>query len=466
MPDFLAITPEGFVDGLLTMDERAAAAHPLKPGYRLVRATADECAVASMMGRAVVHREGRLRVMPEPAALKWDAARRGRLSHLIEDRRRRQECRGASWWQEAVRRAGIEEIAEGDPAWAGPVASELPRPGCSVIPWVDVELIPGLWVRQIVTEADMADFEQHVLASRLFEEDEENTRARIARWLYAPTSLPLMMTWQGTPIQYECYHLDSSDLASDLGPGHVRAGFTTHLDDDRHFWFWAILAQPAFQAMYAAGLRTITASIVTNPPSYLAALQHYYNARVVGTSPDGRWAAAEYDLEWLVANPVTWPERRMAAAGWEWREGAVRVWQPSGAEVDALSAVLQDRWRFLAGGTRPQQILRDWTALDRATVMLGSLNDEIRYARIFRYRRDTTVSWASLLPFYDEPEQAVAARGFAEWARTVQYTKGTTFVPRVQYEHPVVQAHLAQQTFRLVRVREGGEELHELEFDF
>jgi hypothetical protein len=155
--------------------------------------------------------------------------------------------------------------------------------------------------------------------------------------------------------------------------------------------------------------------------------------------------------------------RLSAGVGWEWREGAVRVWEAGADDLAALPDQLRAAWRFLSGLDDALQIMQDWPPLDQATVLLGSLDGELRYARVYRHRRDARASFASVLPFYDEPEQAVADRGFRAWARLVGYEVGSIFVSREQFEHPVIQANIARLQ---PQVLQRGEDSYELDFDF
>lgn len=439
MPMYLAISPDGVVDGMLTMDERAAAVHPMKPGYRLMKTPPATCDAVRMMGRAAVVRDGRIAIMPEAAATKWEATRGVGFGTITEDRGRRRGCRGEAWWRRAVERAGIQEIADDDPAWSGPAAPKLPR-ARSRVPFVDVELKPGLWVRQITSEAEMDVFAQRVLAYRFFDEGDEDTRARIDGWLYGPSALPLRMEWRGRALQYEVYHVNVEE-----GPQVCRAGFNIHVDDERPFWLWALLAQPAFQALYAAGYRTIRAnSVITNPPSYIAALIEFYGARELGRSPDGRWAALEYDLEALVTAPPTWPNRPTAGPGWTGPAGAATLREAADADLPLMHQAITAAWSEEQAAPIHRQ-LDEWWELDRAAVLIGEQEGAVRYLRAARPRRTPGVAIISvMLPatIGTPQEQRAVSVAFFGWLKLAGFARASMFVPLAQWSHPRAQSLL------------------------
>lgn len=107
------------------------------------------------------------------------------------------------------------------------------------------------------------------------------------------------------------------------------------------------------------------------------------------------------------------------------------------ADVVSLPSTLEALWT--AGHPRlaiAQKILRQWFALDRATVLLGYRDDVLTDVRVARARRGAIASFANVSRLTGGAEQDLMSVGFAQWLADAGYTHSTMFVP----------AHLLEQT--------------------
>lgn len=443
------VNEHGLCEGALDMDARSAAAHPLRPGERLLEVGHDDHNALKFLGHAARYEPGLgWHLLPHEHVRAWNRARGHSWAHVLDAHKQHVKH------VEALAAAGMLE-------GLAPCPEDLPLPPAPddrrryAVPALEVR--PGLWIREM-TKANSLDFAEQLVAAQLYEEPDDLTRIRVAEWYHSDLCWPMVVTWKGEPIEFEAYHFYENR------PGVVHVSFNVRLRRDRPYRFWREVFRSFFEILKSLGITTIESRVRADRPDYIEGLVQTYGAQRLGG--DGAWTNLRYSLDRAIALGQGWPDRATAGAAWRWTEGDLEIREASAEDLAALPDALGRQFRFMKGGGRARQILEDWTALDGAAVVLGTVDGELRYARAIRQRSPGVAAWASLLPFYDEPAQATAARGFAAWARAAGFAKGTTFVPRAQYEHPAIQAHLSRQPHRLVRVLEDGEQLHELEFDF
>jgi hypothetical protein len=320
-----------------------------------------------------------------------------------------------------------------------------------------IEVRPGLVIREM-TEAESEQFAEHLVRAKLYEEPDEFTHVRVTEWFHDALCWPMAVVWRGEPIAFESYHfLDSR-------PGVIQVGFNVRIRRDRPYRFWGTAFKPYFEHLKSIGIETIESRVRGDRPEYIDGLIRTYGA--IRVSGDDEWVNLRYRIDRAIATAAPWPTMRTAGPGWEWSQENVRVWEGSQPEIDALPALLDAAWGRVPGGGRAKRILEDWPSLDAATVLLGSVSGAVRYASVFRYRSGGVAAWASLLPFGDEPSQNVAVSGMVAWARAVGYVRGVMFIPKAQFDAPVMQAHIASHGDRVIRVHPDGDQVHEVEYDF
>jgi hypothetical protein len=447
---YAQINEHGLNEGVLEMDAPSAAAHPLPPGWRLKPLRAGEHRALKFLGHAIRHTEAAgWHLLPEAHVRSWNRARGHDAAQVLELHERHQEH---------VKALG----PTGALACLGGCPDDLPAPPPCVrrLEPPALEVRPDLWIRAM-TDEEATQFAEQLVAAKLYEQADDHTRARVATWYDDPHCWPMVVTWLGEPIEFESYHFQVDR------PSVVRVGFNVRLRRDRPYRFWREVFAPFFVHLQSVGITTIESRVRGDRPAYIQGLIDTYGAQQV--SVDGGWVNLRYGIEAAIALARGFPVPVSAGPAWEWRQGDVRVWEASAEEVAALDGQLQTVWRFLPGGPTSRRILRDWTALDGATVLLGSQGEVLRYARVFRERAAGVAAWASLLPFYDEDGQAVMAKGVQAWARTVGYSKAVTFVPASIHASPTIEAQdrRAGASTRVIGVQEGGPELlHIVETDF
>lgn len=445
---YAMVNDHGLNEGVVEMDDPSAASHPMPRGWKLMPVTLEEHTALRHLGHAARHDPDRgWHLLPDGHVQKWTRARGHRWFTVMIEQERHRGIVGT------LRNARMLDCLADIPD------DQIPAPPRCVrhFPVPTIEIQPGLIIRE-QTDDEAVALASEVIASGMFDEHEDLGRLRTAVWHDDPFSWPIAVVWQGQVLGYETYHFLESR------PEIVRVGFNVRLRRDRPYQFWRRVFKPFFEHLKSLGITTIESRVRADRPQYIDGLVDAYGAERVNGDAFG--VNLRYSVDQAVGLAQPRPAKSTAGPQWSWSESPVTVREAADEDMAVLRLQIDDAFRFAPGRARAKQILEDWTALDGATVVLGLLNGTIRYARSVRRRVGTTAAWASLLPFYDEPDQAVAARGFAAWGRAVGYVKGTTFVPHSQYQNPIIQAHLARQAHRVVRVVPGTEPLHELEFDF
>jgi hypothetical protein len=409
MTRYVLVDAQGFCAGIVESESRTRPRVP--PGGQVLSVTDGRHvqALRFLGSRAHLRSDGRWAVMPERQARRWDLSRGLSPEHAFEET----ELQAAH--VEAVRASGM--LADFSDA-----LDELPALplAARVFPIPAMTPLPGVEIREM-TEVEAAQLEARVAASGLYPEPAQQLAARVQLWWEDPRCWPLAIAWQGTPLQFECYH-----FAADR-PGVVVAGFTTHLDRGRPHWFWRECEGPIFTALQAAGATTIESFIRADRQDWVAALVANYGAANRGPVANGRYTRLEYDLADSLTRFTGFPPPRTAGPSWTFAQGAVVVREE--ANLSVVRALMTASW----GADHPRlpdmlATLDERTALDQGTVLVGAVNGVDADAYVIRQRRPAMSSMSSLTQFRPAPNAGVTLKGVATWQQLVGYQQASVYV--------------------------------------
>lgn len=249
----------------------------------------------------------------------------------------------------------------------------------------------------------------------------------------------MVLEFQGRPLQYE--------IVMNEGEGRALYSFTLHTQRERPSWFWREAERPIFEGLQAHGIETLVSRTWNIREDWIQSLIDNYGA--IDRGPfDAFTRRLEFPLN--LGRFQGWPSRRQV--GFDQTTGAVRVWEATAADLPAVRQLIQ---ATVPQGQRAiaMRILEEWFHLDRATLLLGSKDGTLRYARVVRHRKATQASLAFVGALFDEPEQATVTTSIRSWMQQAGYTTASSFVPERLMTNPNMQAQLTRAGATVVRTR-------------
>lgn len=248
---------------------------------------------------------------------------------------------------------------------------------------------------------------------------------------------PLVWSFRGQPLQYEIINLNAARTSAIFS-------LTYHATRERPSWFHRELERPVFEALERLGVMRLESRTRSDRPDWIQSLQDNYGATELGTANGMARLLFPLDLRRFTG----WPAR--VALGHDVTVGRIRQWEATADDLPALRAWIQEA---MPVDRRPiaLRMVDEWWHLDRATILLGARDGELRYARALRYRKEGNVASANLGPLYDDPELEDLGGALKSWCRRAGYATLTTFVPKRLLAHPKMQAKLGRFPTRTVR---------------
>jgi hypothetical protein len=433
---YACVNAEGLNEGVLEMDARSAAAHPLPPGWRLLKITREQERALKFVGHGARHDE----------RIGW---------HAMPEAHVRARKRGLAWEDrleaEKHQRTLCRSLG-GQLACLAPPPDDMvpPPPIVRVHPTPSVEVRPGLWIREM-TAAEAVAFADQLVGAGIYDEPEDESRARAAVWFDDPQCWPMTVSWQGRNLSFETYHFTPQR------PAEVRVGFNVRLQRDRTYRFWREVFTPMFQRLHELGVMTVHSRVRADRPEYLQGLIETYGASRIGG--DAQWATLLYGVDATLAKSQGFPTMRTAAPGWSYQTPLLTIREATPEEIVTLRDTVAGLWRLVPGAERALQIFDDWMALDAATPIVGLAEGEIRHVRLVRERRPTVSSVAGVTPFSARAEALEVWQGVRAWHQAAGYQRATTFITDEQWAHPRVQQVLGGIGAATVSHRGGVREL-------
>jgi hypothetical protein len=247
----------------------------------------------------------------------------------------------------------------------------------------------------------------------------------------------MALLFNGVPLQFELVNIvgDTATFA-----------LTYHMSRERPHWFWREAERPVFEALKAVGVKKIQSRTRADRPDWIQALKDNYGAVETGEW-DSKTKRLEYPLDLTIFKG--WPARRLL--GFDMTTGPVRTWEATAADIPAMKVLAAQ-----IPGAQRQIALRmidEWWHLDRATILLGSRNGNLRYIRAVRESRGTVAAIANLATLFDEVGQGAMGTHVKTWARQVGYTALRSLFPSRLVSTAAAQAQIARSGARVVGER-------------
>ena len=142
-----------------------------------------------------------------------------------------------------------------------------------------------------------------------------------------------------------------------------------------------------------------------------------------------------------------WPPRRLV--GFDETAGRLRVWEAAEADLPALRGLI-DQTVPITRKPLALRMLEEWWHLDRATILLGARDGQLRYARAIRPRKGTVAGFAILSGVFDEPEQVQMGQAVLTWCKRAGYTSVTAFIPSAHLPIAGIPGLMAATPMRVV----------------
>jgi hypothetical protein len=302
----------------------------------------------------------------------------------------------------------------------------------------------------------------------------EHVRDELAQELADPPGSPFAParqsadTWagalifQGRPLQFEILRLeDAPGAAIDL---------TLRASRERPDWFWREIHRPIFEALAGVGIQRVDywAPLGGGDQAWRA-----FYAEQLGAVKTADWKTGRPGFlrgggmrwEWPVtlARFTGWPARKHV--GFDQTLGRVRVWEATAADLPALHQLIDDTIPP-ARKALTHRVAEEWWHLDRATLLLGTRDGVLRYARVIRPRRGTQGGMAFLSGLFDEPELEQSAQLALQWAKQAGYATLSIFAKPEALAAGRVPQFMQARHARIVKEhREFREPFTEIEFD-
>jgi hypothetical protein len=262
-------------------------------------------------------------------------------------------------------------------------------------------------------------------------------------WLMLAQRIDNEDTWQmalmfnGVPLQFELVNIVGDTATFSL---------TYHMNRERPHWFWREAEQPVFAALKAMGVKRIQSRTRADRPDWIQALKENYGAVEMG-----EWDAQTKKLEYPLTMTTFrgWPARKLS--GFDMTTGPIRTWEAVEEDLPAVRT-LADQIPG-AQGRIARRMIDEWWYLDRATILLGSRNGVLRYARALRQSRSTVAAIGTFSALFDEPGQGVMAGHVKDWARQAGYTTIRSLFPTRLMSSSRVQAQITKSGARVVGQR-------------
>jgi hypothetical protein len=321
-----------------------------------------------------------------------------------------------------------------------------------LVPFQPVELEPGLVVR-LLHEPEVAAHHALVLASDLYGDQER----RVEKWWQTASIWPTVVTWRGTILQYDYFHLEDER--------HVLAGLTLRPSRDRAQWFWKMVRRPVLEQLIHAGYRTMSSAIRADRRDWIEKMKGMWQATETGASRDGRWVHLRYDLRTCLTAAGSPPSPRHLP-GWTWGRDGVRVREATPEDISArLPVAIAADWGNGSPDRRASELLGRLDAgvtIDRGTVLVTEVDgrlDEIRLVRPRGLDGRGPVGGMIGLTRSRVPMTArhvVAMEGMVRWALAVGYREMVTWLPAAQLRVPAFIARMRHFGWAEGRSRRPG----------
>ena len=275
-----------------------------------------------------------------------------------------------------------------------------------------------------------------------------HARDALAQRLVAADTWALALTFAGRPLQVELLRLDDAAEA-------VTIDLTLRATRERPSWFWREALRPLVEACAALG-RTrfdVWSGMEPGARAWRTFYAEQVGARQTVDSSDGRrigfFRSGGTRWTWPVdLSPFTgWPARR--TVGFDQVDGRVRVWEATEAELPAVRQLIADQVP-IARRAIALRMVDEWWHLDRATLLLGARDGELRYARAIRPRKGAVAGFSILSGVFDEPEQRQMGQAVLAWCKAAGYETVTGFIPTATWTHAGVQHLMAASPHRVV----------------
>ncbi len=216
---------------------------------------------------------------------------------------------------------------------------------------------------------------------------------------------------------------------------------TVHHTRERPAWFWREAEQPVYRMLRRHGLRSLESRTRSDRPDWIQSLKDNYGAAEVDRDALTTHLSFPFDMSRFTG----WPTRRSVAPGWSIEAARRRVWEATAEDFPAVRAALDGAW-----ADRPDRraltdrMLEEWWHLDRATLLLGAVDGELRDARLIRPRRPGVSSVSMLLPAGDDAHQDALILGGVRWMAAAGYQTASMFVPADNWASAKAQAVMAR----------------------
>jgi len=241
--------------------------------------------------------------------------------------------------------------------------------------------------------------------------------------------LPVATVWKNEILQLELYSFQEENLNS------ATAGFTTHLDRERPYWFWQQAAKPVFEHLVNLGVENVDAYIRADRPDWIQTLKDHYGAEELRGSSST--VLLRYKPKTLLNITGRWPERKLIA-NWSWREGNITIRQGTADDLPLIK-------NWLSGNNATTTIWSDgkrlnlvdkWYEIDNATPLLAFDRDNLIDVWLVR-QRHSGLSGVVALGLSSQKLNLVR-RGMLQWQRDVGYSYSSFFLKKELSGSPLI----------------------------
>lgn len=257
-----------------------------------------------------------------------------------------------------------------------------------------------------------------------------HARDVLARSLAEADTWCLAWTFQGRTFQYQGQTVQYEILRVDAGGRLATIDLTLRSTHERPGWFWREAARPVLEALITAGIERV--AFWTGDVGVRAHRAPFCQASfgAVETDDFARGGSGRLEFPVDLARCTGWPARKTLGTGWALTHGRTTVREASEADLPVVRARLDEVWRG-----RPDRrdltgrMLEEWWILDRATLLLGTVDGQLRDARLVRQRAASTAGVGMLLPAEEDAEQDAIVVATARWMVAAGYQTATMFIP-------------------------------------
>lgn len=287
----------------------------------------------------------------------------------------------------------------------------------------DFEFKPGLRICQS-TEDDADIWETAMISSQLYTKEQAWEVA--TRCLSDPLTWNTKVVWNDKILQLENYHFQ-------LGSTVVWNGFQARIDRTRPSWFYRQIAKPLLQALYREGIETVMATIRSDRQDWADYLKEAYGSEQLKATDKG--IIFRTRIKDSLALIPEWPARRTMGIDWKWEKNGVLVREATENDFPAIYQAIDESW-----GDDPRKqlvisLFEDRWALDAAAILLTIVDGKILEARMFRERKEKTLSLRTvLLKTIIDEKTDLSFVGMLEWEKAVGYTDTSYILESKLYE--------------------------------